>query len=880
MMLVLCLITLLVLLASVLPASPVYPPSPNGPEEIARLKAATAWVRDIDPAALVKMVPEQAGLFFVGCPNCNGGKQEGQLAWTPEHPDVVTCRYCGEQYPSAKYPMEKAVVVRNPRGETQRYPYWEDAKGYRFFFQARRDDLIRTYLADRTRDLALLYALTGEKTYAERAALLLDRFAQVFPGYCYHYDYPFQQKEIYEGTVPPAKFLSGYRTARWTWWAYMDVPEPLVHAYDWIRESGALEELSQERKTDVATRIERDLFRNAAEQVLANPEAYSNMSPGMWRSLIVTGRVLGEPRYVHEPVRRIERFVQDGFFYDGMWPDGAPSYHSQTVGNLEQAIAALKDYSDPPGYKDPQDGKRYDHLNLSADIPILRLAVRDLDLMRLPNGRVVPVHDTWWFDKREPLAETRPYLLPALGHACLGGGAEGQQSQLHLTWSGGYTGHEHADGLSLILFAEGQEMLSDLGYTHTRYRAWTYPTAAHNTVVIDSESQIGGSPKAPTDGSLRWFDVSDPRVQAVSVENPRAYPGKAQTYRRSLLSVEVGAGQRYVVDLFEVAGGKVHDYFLHGNADSPCTVEAGIPLAPLNSLLPAGFDWQPPLSEADSAEKGGKTYAYGFLRDLRQAAVPAETALPVTFTTSGESPRSLRVTLFPEAESRLVLGRDPSIRQAQEDDAKLDSFQRPFLMLRHESPQQSSKFAAVLEPYAQAPFLKSIERLALPQAALALRIRTAERTDIVVLGAEKPVEIAAEGHKITFQGEAGVLSLRGEEVEHTYALGGSGWTVGTQRYAGSLLQKRALQGIEKDALVVPGGKRKLPRPGDIVTVVTEDGWRYPFTMVEALPGNPGARLKVVEGPGMTYDAASHRLRLSAYPQREHQGKVQVEWYAR
>jgi hypothetical protein len=201
-------------------------------------------------------------------------------------------------------------------------------------------------------------------------------------------------------------------------------------------------------------------------------------------------------------------------------------------------------------------------------------------------------------------------------------------------------------------------------------------------------------------------------------------------------------------------------------------------------------------------------------------------------------------------------------------------------MLRHESPQQSSKFAAVLEPYAQSPFLKGIERLALPQAALALRIRTAERTDIVILGAEKPVEIAAGEHKITFQGEAGILSLRDAEVEHTYALGGSGWTVGTRRYAGSLLQRRALQGIEKDALVVQGGKAKLPRPGDVVTVVTEDGWRYPFTMVEALPGDPGARLKVVEGPGMTYDAASHRLRLSAYPQREHQGKVQVEWYAR
>src|SRR5690242_11515473 len=92
-------------------------------ENIDRLREAIAWVRNLDETALLKLVPEQSGLFFVGCPNCTMGAQENQLAWTPDRPDEVYCRFCGERYPSPKYPMNKALTVRNPLGQIQRYPY-------------------------------------------------------------------------------------------------------------------------------------------------------------------------------------------------------------------------------------------------------------------------------------------------------------------------------------------------------------------------------------------------------------------------------------------------------------------------------------------------------------------------------------------------------------------------------------------------------------------------------------------------------------------------------------------------------------------------------------------------------------------------------------
>ena len=66
-------------------------------------------------------------------------------------------------------------------------------------------------------------------------------------------------------------------------------------------------------------------------------------------------------------------------------------------------------------------------------------------------------------------------------------------------FSGGY-GHEHQDNLSLLLWANGRETFSDLGYTHTKDRAWTICSASHNTVLIDQRNQQAG---AGTDGNGR-----------------------------------------------------------------------------------------------------------------------------------------------------------------------------------------------------------------------------------------------------------------------------------------------------------------------------------------------------------------------------------------
>ncbi len=847
-------------------------------QDIPRLMQSTVWVRGLSEAELIRLVPKQSGLHYVGCPNCSGGRQENQLTWSPEQPDEIYCRYCQHRYPSEKYPLTQVVNVQTPRGDTAQYPYWSDHNGYRYFLQAHRDDHVRAYLAERTEELALLYIATADEAVARRGAVLLDRFAEVFPGWCYHYDFPFQQKQIYDGDVAPAQFRPGYRTARWTCWAYSDIPSPLVRAYGLLSNSHAFKQLSIERGLDVAGRIEHDLLRAAAEQVLANPEPYTNMSPRAWRALVELGRVIAEPRFVHEPIRRFRWLVDSQFFYDGAWSEGSAGYATHTLGGLDEVMRLVKGYSDPPGYLDPLDSSRFDNFDLASSFPSIVRARLALQKMRLPNGRLVPVHDTWSTRKLNSTDITQAYLLPALGHACLGGGTGDQQTQFHLTWSGGY-GHEHADNLSLLLFSDGHELLSDLGYTHTAYRAWTQATAAHNTVVIDGQSQTFGNRHQPTDGSLRCFDARGQRVQVVSADGKRGYPGLAKTYRRTVIVVDVGENRRYAVDHFKVAGGRTHDYFLHGDADELATLTTELELQPMTTLLPPNFDWQAPRNEGETRRAAEPNYAYGFLRELQVATLPTGNTASITFQGTNSSGPRLRVSMLPEVGSQLITGVNPSIRPAEEDDAKLEQFNRPFMVLRHQAADGQSTFVSVIEPYQETPVLTSVERFPLSDGAVGLRIAIGERTDIVVLDAQSQVSVPAGSQSTTFQGDYGVMSLRGEAVEYAYAVGRGGWTRGEYHLASTGPLSAPLLRVEEQTLVVSTTDAG-PELGDVVRVLTSDGWVYPYTLTAIESQGDELRLTVEEGPGFQFNAANQILQFNSFPQRSHSGAVLVEWNTR
>ena len=80
--------------------------------------------------------------------------------------------------------------------------------------------------------------------------------------------------------------------------------------------------------------------------------------------------------------------------------------------------------------------------------------------------------------------------------------------------------------------------------------------------------------------------------------------------------------------------------------------------------------------------------------------------------------------------------------------------------------------------------------------------------------------------------------------------------------------------VDSHTLVLRGSAANLPAHGEVVRLLTADGWVYPYHVEEAAQSAGRIRIRVAEGPGLTFDGT---LRLTAYPQREHAGPAEVDW---
>ncbi len=840
-------------------------------------KQRAQYLMELSEEEMLGLVPTQAGLYFVGCPNCSGGRQEHQLVWDVQKPREVKCKYCGHVYPSEKYPMDKVQQVTTPAGNVVECPYWEDQQGYRYYFESYMNYNARGYMSGAAEQMAAVYHLTGEQEYARSCALILNRFAEVFGDYAYHFDFPFRQKEWYDGEVPPEKFRGGFRTARWHWWAYMDIPMDLVLAYDMIYDSGELEKIPGAKQ-----RIENEFFIPATEQVMANKDDLHNMSPVAWRGMIVVARVLQKPKYMHEVIDRLERFAALRFYADGVWKEGTPSYFQQVIGGMSRVFEVSRGYSDPDGYKHPVTGVRYDDLDLKSGLPVLARIHAAYAHMRMPNGRLVPVHDTWPNTRSKPLEASSPILLPHLGHAILGRGEGDNQMQVHLTWSGGY-GHTHYDGLSMIVFAGAEEMFSDVGYTHTKYAPWKVSTVSHNTVVVDCENQYAGA-NPPSDGSLLFFDAANPELQVVRAENANVYPDRVSRYERQLVMIGIDGTTAYVVDTFVVQGGTQHDYFIHGSADrAQKLIVAGaddkpILTEPVETMLPDGAKWEAPTGENFIARARDMGYAYGFLWDNAVAA-PEAGINSATFTYD-ELPDAPRVHLLTQAGDELNTGTNPQVRPANEEDDELDKYKRPYVMIRREAGEAPNTFISVIEPAAAGePKLSSVQVLETSGEGTALLITTDDFADIIGLYGES-LTGSYGGAEFVMNGPLSQLRIKDGEVIAAY-------TTGTLSYGRLSLQpqppqKAKLLAVERfdahGAFVIDADWSEVGPPAGTVLILDHgDGFTRGYTVEAVEKVDRGTRIVVSDEPGFEYDAATQTATYVFFPLHKHSGEHKLIW---
>ena len=748
---------------------PVF--APEG--DIDGLREEVSPLYRIPPDRVSALIDEIGEISFVPCPACDGNTHEGRKGtfdWTLDRPDEIRCTTCRTVYPNAAYPCDEAFEIVDPTGKPQVYRYHRTRDGKVAFLEGMVRMLRYANLRHQALALAQVYGLTHDMDAAHRAAVLLHRFAEVYP----HWPVSGIDVEVHgrgetpEGghnfffdSAPPYPNRSG----KWTWWHYMEIPTELVTAYDLVYDSGALEAISQDAKA----RIERDMLRPSVAFVDAFwPGDTSNMGSSEIRGRIVAGRVLGEPAWVHRAVDHTARIVDSGYFADGVWREGTPDYHGQITRGLRHAVGLLEGHSDPPGYVDALTGDRYDVFEPASHFPILEVASTAHRAMTYPNGHTATVHDAWGRSHpREPEGDERPSgsrLLPATGHAVLsvGEGESALEAHLHFCLT---DGHAHRDLLNLSLFAKGRELLSDFGYTHTFRRPWATCTLGHNTVLVDGKDQA--IRRRETWGNLRLCETTDPGLQVVEASSETVYPDLGR-YRRTIAVVPIDEANAYVLDLFRVAGGSLHEWAIHGAADADQVLDPGVPMRPgadsLASLL------------ADRGQPGSGTYErYAEVYDVSVGEGDAPLSASFAYA-DGSGPR-LRTTYLGPFPVEVVTGMVPSIHRANQDNAQVDAIRTPIFIARRSGPDLQSAFLAVHEPTHGDPRLSQIEPLPVGNGLeVGARVVYGDRTDLF-LSTPEPDGQASHGD-IGLTGRLGRIRMRSGDLERLDLIDGRSLSCG------------------------------------------------------------------------------------------------------
>ena len=865
------------------------------------------------PADLIGMVPLRNRIAgnarvmpstrIAKCPSGDGET----LTWRPDDPDMIWCPNGHAVNPFTLFPQTGSIEITGPLGDHQSYPYHEDADGKRTYLNGEYMDSLRVYyLIEASEMLGLLYQDSGDISCAERAAAILFDFACAVPHWPKTHRgrpgiaeedrlRPVNEYPVYAG-IWYDKYHSGIRHAC-----------GLAECYDLVVNAPVWESLDQRTEEgDARALIEGGLFLYTVvdairyDIVYPHPDsALSNYIPYQANGLIRIGRSAGLPELVHYACWKLRQMVGKTLMADHVFPESM-SYARQHVYGIKHAASSAEGYSDPPGFVSSIDGQRYDDFDSDLELPGLRRAVDTLDTMGYPDGNYMMVHDTYSLVRggghTEP-QDGRSLIYPSFGHAVLGRGAErtGDRLQAHLHYSGSW-GHDHHDMLNLVLWAYEDELISDIGYTWT-YRMYATFALGHNLVVVDRETQK----RTPTSGCLRaWHPCAD-GVQVVEASGPEAYP-QCHAYGRTLFLIPVGDSDNLVLDVFEVAGGRTHEWMAHGSCSTHQTLNVSVPVAYHSEsyaddgkpfVSPNHSDWEMELHQQGLRPMEVNPW-YGVFRDVHKGK-PEGTFTGVFEAADGDMP-DVRVHLLEHGGGDLYTCTVPTIRQCwspalgDEDHSLVERHRMPKLVVRRDGEDLRSRFVALWEPIRGSDVVAGTEDLAPGHPEVVVReIRTTPESGgerIRVFYSSDSSRRQEVGEGMAFQGRYAVTvagaegrqatlydcsTFQDEGLEVTVAPRASLPVLGVQETdeAGHAV---VLDGTWPD--IVEGQPLVFPEPE--MVILAQDGARQRAFPVDSVMTSGGRTvLSCSRHPGFEYDPESGVLKDVFTPFQSSTGEAEI-----
>ena len=888
-------------------------------EQVEQLKRELRPYMKVKPKDFLGLVPRRNRLSGnarimrdVTMPHCPT-RDGGQLFWTPDRPDDLQCTR-GHTVDILKiFPPTGAYRIGGPKGETQEYPYHDAPDGTRYYLNGEYMDALRVYhLARSAEKLGLLYAATGDRAYAKRASAIIYDFARAVPHW------PKIARGQY-GAVGKDRFrpITEYIRYASLWYdkyhsGLGQAPTWLALAYDFVAAAPVWKALDSNAPGNDARRvIEQELFLYSAVDAIRYDIAYpqpssalSNYIPlGQAGGLICIGRAAGMPELVHYGCWKLEQLSEKTLMADSVFPESA-SYARQHLYGMARSARLAQGHTDPPGFVSSIDGRRFDGLDLAGTIPQLGRAVETLEPMVYPDNNYMMFHDTYsrLASKGHPAPPlTRPIIYPAFGHAVLGRGEKSRENQIqaHLHYSGNW-GHDHRDMLDFVLWAYKDELISDIGYAHT-YRLFAENTSGHNLVVVDRDWQKHvGEP-----GQLiAWHPVRD-STQVVEVSGPEVYP-QCTTYRRTLFLIPVGQDNNLVLDIFDVAGGSIHEWMAQGSCMVDGTLDVSIPTDFFaESYADDGKPFTPP-AEAEYCklrqDKGLDPYRlepgepdpwYGVFRNVHRGKVTGP--FEALFTYDDPAYPKVRLHMIEPADADVYVCTVPSLRRCwsesmgREDHSLVEKFRMPKLVVRRDGKNLRSRFVALWEPDREGAIVASVKNLAPPdQNVVALEVRTTPEADsqtIQVFYSPDPTKHVRINKTTEFQGRYAteVTDARGRCVtlyDCSYFRSGP-LRVKMSRRQPLPVEATVVSGKEH-VLQLGGVWSDIPEDKPLVfgepelIILTQDGRHHRAFAVNAV-ARKGSKtlLRCARHPGFTYDAATGILKEVFTPFHIIKGKAEV-----
>ena len=334
-------------------------------------------------------------------------------------------------------------------------------------------------------------------------------------------------------------------------------------------------------------------------------------------------------------------------------------------------------------------------------------------------------------------------------------------------------GHSHRDALNIGLHAKNVDMLPDLGYPEFTGN-WPKRGAWTSNTISHNTVVVDDRPSGGSPGGkLHLFTEALP-LRLMDASSPNAYEG-LETYRRTVALVDLPDSDSYVLDIFRVRGGHTHRLSYHGPAGAVKT--EGLGLTGLSGTL-AG----PDIAFAqltDPLRQSGHSYLY----DIEGSSGSSEGGYTVDWKAedlrgriSGNTEPHLRLhALTPCDEVTLASGDPPQNKSGNPRRLR-------YLLQSRSGRKAESQFVTVLEPYDRAPFIHAVRRLEVthdadPNSVAAVSVELTSGVTDILISCEEPTAVSVEGG-IELDGQFGMIRMAGGQVTAMRMVNGRRLAVG------------------------------------------------------------------------------------------------------